>query len=221
MNDYLDRLSARLKGMPDSDRSELITEIRSHIYESYMEETSGDEIGRILAVLKRLGDPADVVSSRMPQAVKRLGRGKKAPFYILAAILIALFGVPLGLGAAAALVGLMAGLLGLLIGYYATAISFVVAGFCTSALSLVAIFAPEIIYRINDAAGTDVIQFGLFQHDPQLGGLLGLIVALIMAGLGLLMLWSGKYMWRGFRFFALLVAQKVRSIFSRLAQPGS
>ena len=79
VNDYLERLAARLKGMPDGDRRELVDEIRSHIYESYVSESAGDEIERILAVLRRLGDPADVISSRMPQAVTRLGKGKRAP----------------------------------------------------------------------------------------------------------------------------------------------
>jgi uncharacterized membrane protein len=214
VNDYLERLATRLKGMPAGDRRELVDEIRSHIYESYVSESSGDEIERILAVLRRLGDPADAISSRMPQAVARLGKGKRAPLYILAGILIALLGVPLGMGAVALLVGLLAGLLGLLIAFYGAGVSLVVAGFLTSIASATAILAPEILYSINHAVGAEVVQFGPFQHNPQLAGTIGLIISLIVIGLGLLMLWSGRYIWRGFRFVIMLVGQKVCSIFA-------
>ena len=213
VNDYLERLDARLKGMPAGDRRELADEIRSHVYESYVNESSGDEIERILAVLRRLGDPADVISSRMPQAVARLGKGKRAPLYILAGILIALLGVPLGIGAVAVLVGLLAALLGLLIAFYGAGISLVVAGFFTSVVSAIAILAPGILYSIDEAVGAEVMVFGPFQHNPQVAGIVGLVLSLMVIGLGLLMLWSGKYIWRGFRFVIALIMQKVRSIF--------
>ena len=212
VNDYLERLAARLKGMPAGDRRELVDEIRSHIYESYVNEGAGEDIERILAVLRRLGEPADVISSRMPQAVVRLGKGKRAPLYILAAILIALLGVPLGIGAVAILVGLLAGLLGLLITFYGAGISLVVAGFLTSVASAIAILAPGILYSINDMVGSEAVLFGPFQNNPQLAGIIGLIISLIVIGLGLLMLWSGKYIWRGFRFIVVLIGQKLHSI---------
>jgi len=221
VNDYLERLASRLKGMPDGDRRELVDEIRSHIFESYVNESAGDEIERILAVLRRLGDPADVISSRMPQAVTRLGKGKRAPLYILAGILIALLGVPLGMGAVALLVGLLAGLLGLLIAFYGAGVSLVVAGFLTSVVSAITIVAPGFIYSFNDAIGTEVVQFGPFQHNPQLAGIIGLIISLIVIGLGLLMLWSGKYIWRGFRFVIVLIGQKVRSIFDHWSRKNA
>ena len=213
VNDYLERLAARLKGMPADDRRELVDEIQSHIYESYVNEGAGEEIERILAVLRRLGEPADVISSRMPQAVARLGKGKRAPLYILAGILIALLGVPLGIGAVAMLVGLLAGLLGLLIAFYGAGVSLVVAGFLTSVASAIAILAPGILYSINDAVGSEVVLFGPFQNNPQVAGIIGLILSLIVIGLGLLMLWSGKYIWRGFRFIVVLIGQKLHSIF--------
>jgi len=213
--DYLDRLAARLKGMPDDDRTELVNEIRSHIYDSYMDETGSDEIERILVVLRRLGDPADVISNRMPHAVTRLGKGRKAPLYVLAGILIALLGVPLGIGAVAVLVGLIAALFAMLISYYGAGISLVLGGFFTSVICFITILAPDFIDRINDAVGTEVVHFGPFQHDPVLGGIVGLIIGLLIGAIGLLMLWSGKYLWRGFRFVVRLIVQKVRSIFSR------
>jgi uncharacterized membrane protein len=221
VDDYLARLSSRLKGLPEQDRNELLGEIRSHIYESYANDTSGDEIERILSALRRLGDPADVISSRMPEAVKRLGTGKKAPLYIVAGVLIALFGVPLGLGALALLVGLLVALFGLLVAFYSAGISLVVGGFLTAVISSITILAPSLITRINEAVGTEVVHLGLFPNDPELSGYLALLLSLLLMGIGLLMLWSGKYIWRGWRFVTMLIVSKGRSIFSRLTQSRS
>jgi uncharacterized membrane protein len=222
-NDYLDRLSGRLVGMPLNDRRELLDEVKSHIYDSYMNEGAGDEIERILTVLRRLGDPADVITSRMPQAVERLGKGKKAPMYILAGSLIALFGVPLGLGAIALLIGLITTLLGLLIAFYGAGISLVVGGFLSSVICLIAATSPDLIQRFNNAVGVEVIHMGPipFLHDPQLAAILCLIASLLMVGLGLLMLWAGKYIWRGFRFVSALIIKNVKGAFDRLVQSRS
>jgi uncharacterized membrane protein len=218
VTDYLERLSARLKGMPEGDRKEFLNEIRSHVFESYMNEGVDDEIDRILAVLRRLGEPDDVISSRMPQSISEVGRGRKAPLYILAGVLIALFGVPLGLGALGALLGLLAALFGLVIAYFGTAVSLAVAGFIGAVASAIAIFAPDVIFTINRLAGTEVVQFGPL--SPAAGGFLGLIVSVIIAGLGLLMLWSGRYLWRGFCFVVNLIVTRVRRIFSSILAKG-
>jgi uncharacterized membrane protein len=213
--DYLERLSAHLRGMPANDRHDLLVEIRSHIYESYCEETATDEIERILRVLRKLGEPADVVSNRFADAVGRMGRGKKAPMYILAGVLIALFGVPLGLGAIAVLMGLLMALFGLLVGYFGAAVSLVVAGFLSAILCGIAMVHPEAIYNLNRMMGAEIVQFGPFQHNPELGGLIGMIFSVILLALGLLMLWSGRYFWKGFCFVCLLIARKIRAIFNR------
>jgi hypothetical protein len=157
----------------------------------------------------------------MPEAVARLGKGRKAPLYILAGVLIALLGVPLGLGALAVLVGLLAALFGLIIGFYGAGISLVVAGFVVAIICLIAIFAPGVLYNLNHLAGMEIVQFGPFQNNPEIGGFLALIVALIVIAVGLLMLWSGKHVWRGFYFVVILIAQKVRGIFGRLLQSKS
>jgi uncharacterized membrane protein len=220
VDDYLARLSSRLRGIPGRDCDELLNEIRSHIYESFMHDDSGDEIERILAVLRRLGDPADVISSRMPDAVKRLGKGKKAPLYVVAGALIAFFGVPLGLGALALLVGFLVAFFGLLVAFYGTGISLVVGGFLAAVISSITILAPDMISRINEAVGTEVVHLGLFPGDPELSGYVALICSLILLGMGLLLLWSGKYLWRGWRFVSMLILSKTRSIFNRLAHSG-
>jgi uncharacterized membrane protein len=214
-NDYVDRLSDRLKGMPAGDRDELLNEIRSHIYDSYMNETTGDEIERILTVLRKLGEPEDVITSRMAKSVEELGRSKKAPLYILAAILIALFAVPLGLGAIGVLIGLLAALFGLVIAYYGLGVTLVVGGFVSGIASFIASARPDILERINYAVGYEVFSYG---PDPQLVGFLGLIASLIQLALGVLILWSGKYLWRGFRFVAVLITQKVTKTFKHLTQ---
>lgn len=218
VDDYMARLSSRLRGIPERDRGELLSEIRSHIYESYINDPAGDEIERILSSLRRLGDPADVISSRMPEAVKRMGTGKKAPLYIVAGILIAFFGFPLGLGALAVLVALLVALFTLLIFYYSAGVSFVVAGFLASVISSISILAPGLIVRINEAVGTEVIHLGIFPNDPELSGYVALLFSLLLMGIGVLMLWSGKYLWRGWRFVTLLIISKVRSIFKGRTQ---
>jgi uncharacterized membrane protein len=218
VSDYMARLSSRLRGIPERDRGELLGEIRSHIYESYANDASGDDIERILSTLRRLGDPADVISSRMPEAVKRLGAGKKAPLYIVAGVLIALFGVPLGLGALSLLIGLLVTFFGLLIAFYSAGISLVVGGFLAAVISSITILAPNLISRINEAVGTEVVRIGLFPNDPELSSYVALILSLVLMGIGLLMLWSGKYLWRGWRFVTMLIVSKMRSIFSRLTQ---
>jgi uncharacterized membrane protein len=218
VDDYLERLSAHLKGMPGPDQRELLTEIQSHIYESYREEASPDEIDRILKVLRKLGEPSDVVSNRFAEAVGRMGRGKKAPMYLLAGVLIALFGVPLGLGAVAVLVGIFISLFGLLVGYFGAAVSMVVAGFFAALLCGIAMVSPDVLININHLAGTQVISFGPFQENPELGGFIGLIVSVIILALGLLMLWSGRYLWKGFCFVCVLIARKIRAIFGRVRE---
>ena len=221
VDDYMARLSSRLKGIPDQDRGELLGEIRSHIYESYLNDSSGDEIERILSTLKRLGDPADVISSRMPDAVRRLGRGKKAPLYIVAGVLIAFLGLPLGISALALMIALLVTLFGLLITFYSAGVSLVVGGFLMAVISSITILAPNFIVRLNEAVGTEVVHLGLFSNDPELSGYVNLILSLILMGIGLLLLWSGKYLWRGWRFVTLLIISKMRSIFTRLTQSRS
>jgi len=111
--------------------------------------------------------------------------------------------------------GLLAALLGLLITYFATAVVFVISGFLCALIGLIAIISPDIFLEINRWAGETVFQFGPFQNHPQIAGMLTLIIAMMLAALGLLMLWSGKHIWRGLRFWLNLMLEKIRKIFSR------
>jgi uncharacterized membrane protein len=213
--DYLEKLAAQLKGMNEKDRQEILAEIRSHIYESFSHDGEGDEIDRALRALKRLGEPAEVVSSRVGASMTQLGRQKKSLLYILAGVLIVLFAAPLGMGGLAMIVGLLAGLAALLVGYFATAVALVVSGFVGALIGLIAIVSPDFFLEINRWAGEAVFQFGPFQNNPQVAGILTLIFSLMLAALGLLMLWSSKHIWRGLRFVFRLVTDKIGSLFAR------
>jgi uncharacterized membrane protein len=219
--DYLEKLGSHLKGMDEKDRQEILAEIRSHIYESFRSDGEGDEIDRILRALKRLGEPGEVVSSRVGSSVTQLGKKKKSLLYILAGVLIVFFAAPLGMGGLGMVVGLLAGLAALLIGYFATAIIFVISGFVCALVGLVAIVSPDIFLEINRWAGEAVFQFGPFQNHPQVAGVLTLIFSLMLAALGLLMLWSGKHIWRGLRLVFSLAVGKIRSLFARGRRAGS
>jgi uncharacterized membrane protein len=213
--DYLEKLGSQLKGMEEKDRQEILAEIRSHLFESFNGDSEGDEIDRALRALKRLGEPAEVVANRMGESVTRLGKKKKSLLYILAGVLIVFFAAPLGMGGLGIVVGLLAGLAALLVGYFATAVALVVSGFLGALIGLVTIISPDIFLEINRWAGETVFQFGPFQDNPQVAGILTLILSLMLAALGLLMLWSGKHIWRGLRFVLRLVSDKIRALFTR------
>ncbi len=213
--DYLEKLSCQLKGMNEKDRQEILAEIRSHIFESFSSDSEGDEIDRALRTLKRLGEPAEVVSSRVGASVAQLGKKKKSLLYMLAGFLIVFFAAPLGMGGLALVAGLMAALAGLLIAYFATAVIFVVSGFLCALVGLITIISPDLFLEINRWAGEAVFQFGPFQNHPQVAGVITLIIAMMLAALGLLMLWSSRHIWRGLRFVFSLVMDKIRSLFAR------
>jgi uncharacterized membrane protein len=69
VDDYLDRLKLRLQRIPAREQDEFLKEIHSHIFEAYRRSTDEDETERILAVLRKLGEPAEVVSDRLPEAL--------------------------------------------------------------------------------------------------------------------------------------------------------
>lgn len=212
--DYLEKMKMYLKGMNENDQKEILAEIRSHIYESYNAENEGDDIDRILRTLKRLGEPAEVAANRMGESVSLLGQKKKSLLYILSGFLIIFFAAPLGMGGLAVIVGLLFALLGLLIAYFATAVSLVVSGFLSALIGLIAIISPDIFLHINRWAGEAIFQFGPFQNHPQIAGVITLIIAMMLAALGLFMLWSGKHIWRGFRYMLHLLLGRIRKIFS-------
>ena len=77
VNNYMKRLKDKLKGLPESDQADLVKEIQSHIYESFVNDPTEDEVERIFNVLDRLGEPAEVISARMPDTMVQVGKKKK------------------------------------------------------------------------------------------------------------------------------------------------
>ncbi len=70
IHDYLDRVSERLIDLPDSERQEILEDLRSHIEESVGDLQAASET-EVRNVLDRLGDPEDVAQEargRMPDA---------------------------------------------------------------------------------------------------------------------------------------------------------
>jgi hypothetical protein len=94
-------------------------------------------------------------------------------------------------------------------------VALVVSGFIGALIGLIAIVSPDVFLEINRWAGEAIFQFGPFQSNPQVGGILTLILSLMLAALGLLMLWSGKHIWRGLRFVFRLIMDKIRALFAR------
>lgn len=204
VNNYLHRLKSHLKGLPEKDQEELVKEIHSHIFESYSSNPKADEIERIFEVLDKLGEPAEVVSTRMSGSMVTMGKKKKRPLYILAGVLIGIFGIPLGLGGVAVIIGLLAVLGGLLLAYFITAFTCVFTGWIGFVASLLQIFKPDIL--------PDYIHIysGLI-HDPQMAGIVGVISSIVLSAAGLGLLWLGKRMLEGLGYLGNLTLESVKN----------
>lgn len=208
VNNYLERLEEYLQGLPASDKEEFIKEIESHIYESYQNDATGDEIDRILRVLKKLGEPGDVYAKKVPEAIVKIGTERKRPLYILGAILIAFFALPLGMGAVGVIIGVIGAIFGLLAAYFVTAFGFVLAGFLGIIFSIIKIAHPEFLDEVIIKLGGQVSHF----FHPTLEGILGLIACLILAGIGVLMLFFGRNIFKGLKFLWNISIAKIKEI---------
>ncbi len=204
VENYLNRFNLRLKSFPEQDRGELVKEIHSHIYESFKNDPTENEVERIFNVLDKLGEPDDVIASRMPDAMVSMGKKKKRPLYILAGVFIALFGLPLGLGGVAVLFGFVITLLALIFSYYVTAFSLVLAGWLGAIISVIKIINPYFL--------DSYIEWTPLVSDPTLNGIITLFVSLITAAMGILLFWFGRYIMRGFKFLVSLPFEKVKEI---------
>ncbi len=203
VDSYLARLRKGLAGIPAKDQDELVKEINSHIYESYRTETEGDEVSRILRVLDKLGEPSEVLSSRMPEAMMTVGKKRKLPFLILAGVLIAFFGVPLGIGGLAAAVGLIIGLLALVVSFYIVAVSLILAGWLSAVVLIVRLFSPAFL--------DSWMVIYPFVSDPTLNTVIYIVGALLVAAVGFGLLWLGSRLMRGMRFVFRLLFAKIKN----------
>ena len=226
--DYLGRVKAQLRLVPAKEQEEFLREIQSHVYESYQQTAGEDDVTRILAVLRNLGEPADVVSERLPGAMVRSGAKRNVPLHIVAGILIALFGIPLGFGGVAVLAGVLVSLAAFVATYY------LAAGvvFMTSALFLLLgftrIYQPMLWDRLialgvirMDRDLADIVA----QFDPGTHGFLLILIGSAFAATGLGMLWLGRYLVRGLRFLFSLASEWVRKFAQKMrrrqAQPAT
>ena len=203
VDNYLERFKKGLKGIPAKDQDELIKEITSHIYESFRNDPTPDEVARILKVLDKLGEPAAVISARMPEAMVTLGKKRKLPFLILAGVLIAFFGVPLGLGGLSVAVGLIISVLALIVSFYIMAFSMILAGWLSAVVMIVRIFSPGFL--------DPWINIYPLVSDPTFNTIIYILGALLIAAVGFGMLWLGSRLMRGVRFVFRLLFDKVKN----------
>jgi uncharacterized membrane protein len=216
-DDYLERVKSQLRLVPARERDEFLRELQSHLYEAYRQTPGEDDVERILAVLRNLGEPAEVVSDRLPGAMVRSGTRRSLPLYLMGGILIALFGIPLGFGGVGVMAGLLFALAGIVIAYYATAGSILLAGAMSMLLGLTRMFLPHLWDRL--------VTLGLIQvNGPPADlldhlsaseqGFLMILFASVFIASGLGMLRLGRYLLRGLHFLFSLVFDWMR----RLAQ---
>ena len=211
VDNYLERLRKGLKGIPAKDQDDLVKEIDSHIYESFRSDPTGDEVARILKVLDKLGEPAAVIAARMPEAMVTLGKKKKLPFLILAGVLIAFFGVPLGMSGLGLAVGLIIGVLALVLSFYIVAFSLILTGWLCAVVMIIRVFSPGFLEPYMDIYP--------LVPDPTLNTVIYIFGALLIAALGLGLLWLGSRMMRGIRFVFRFLFEKVRTWRKRAPAP--
>ena len=212
-NDYFERVKAQLRSVPAREQDEFLKEIESHVYEAYQRTPGENDVARILAVLRNLGEPAEVVADRLPDTILRAGARRNLPFYILGGLFLAFFGIPLGAGGVGVLFGLLAALAGLLIGYFAVTGSTLLVSALFMLLGLIRVTAPHVwnnllaagIVQMNGPAAEFLDRFSPVDQGFLMilaGGILG------VAGLGLLSV--GKRMIRGLGFLFSLFLDWIR-----------
>lgn len=207
VNDYLERVRLQLRLVPAREREEFLREIQSHVYEAYQQacqqNQGDDDVARILAVLRNLGEPAEVVADRLPKTMMRSGAKRNLPLYITAGIFIALFGIPMGFGGVGVLIGLLGAVAGILLAYFAAAGGILLVGAIFTVLAFVRFAFPEVWDRLV-LLGVIQINGPVAEFVDRLSApdqaLLMILIATVFVATGLGLLRLGKYMLRGTRF---------------------
>ena len=203
VDNYLDRLKKGLKGISAKDQEDLVKEIHSHIYESFRNDPTPDEVTRILKVLDKLGEPASVISARMPEAMVTLGKKKKLPFLILAGLLIAFFGVPLGMSGIGLVAGIIIAILGLVLAFYVLAFSMILTGWLAAVILIIRLVVPGFLDPYMDIYP--------LVPDPTFNLVIYIIGALLISAIGFGLLWVGSRMMRGIRFVFRFLFDKIKN----------
>lgn len=212
-NDFLERVKVHLRPLPLREQDEFLKELQSHLFEAYQHTPGEVDVARMLTVLRNLGEPAEVVADRLPDAMARSGARRNLPLYVVGGILIALFGIPLGFGGMGVLVGLLAALASLVVAYYAVAGSFFVTGAALMLVGVVRLILPDLWNRLvlNGYIQTN----GFFDQLPSsLAAIIAILLASAFLACAWYMLRFGKHILRGLRFVTILVFDRTR----RLAQ---
>ena len=218
VQDYLQRVGIQLKRFPNSDQEEVLKELGSHIYESYCAGSDSEPVGRILEVLRKLGEPADVVAEKLQESWLNVGRLKKVPLSVLGGIVVGMFGLPLGFAGVAMLLGGLGALLGLVAAFFATATLLLVTGVMGMGLGLLRMLNPDLwdhlvaqgFIQVHGRIGQF---FDLLSPATQGGLLVFIFMAVAAAGLG--MLWLSKRMLKGLRFFFDLILDRAKTLLRR------
>lgn len=228
-DDYLERMKKQLHLIPSREQEEFLLEIKSHLYEAYQQTPGEDEVARILAVLRKLGEPSEVVTDRLPGAMVRSGTRRNLPLFVVGGILIALFGIPLGFGGMGVLIGLLGALTAMVVAFYTATGSILLVGAILMLLGVSRILVPPVFDLL---VVNGFIQLGpLAEFFDQLTvadqGLFMIFFATLFVAAGLGMLWLGRYLLRGLRFLFSLVfdwtrrfAQRVRRKLGKAGPAG-
>lgn len=212
-NDYLDRVKSQLRLVPAREQDEFLREIQSHVYEAYQQTPGEDDVARILAVLRNFGEPAEVVSDRLPGAMVRSGTKRNLPLHVMAGILIALFGIPLGFGGVAVLVGILVTLVSIVATYYATVGIVFLTGVVFLLSGLTRMYQPGLWDKLVTLGVIEIngrLAELLDQLSPAGQGFLMIVFASAFIAIGLGMLWVGRYLARGLRFLFSLTIDWLR-----------
>ena len=212
VDNYLERLKKGLKGISAKDQEDLVKEIHSHIYESFRSDPTPDEVTRVLKVLDKLGEPAAVISARMPDAMVTLGKKKKLPFLILAGLLIAFFGLPLGMSGIGLVAGIIITILGLVLAFYVLAFSMILTGWLAAVILIIRLVVPGFLDPYMDIYP--------LVPDPTFNLVIYILGALLISAIGFGLLWVGSRMMRGIRFVFRFLFGKIKNWRNRRTAPA-
>jgi len=109
-------------------------------------------------------------------------------------------------------VGLFITVLALILAFYVMAFSMILTGWLSAIVLIIRVFSPEFLEPYMDIYP--------ILPDPTLNTLIYVFVALLIAALGLGMLWLGTRMLRGVRFVLRFLFEKIRNWRKRTPAPA-
>ena len=207
--DYLERVKSQLQLVPKREQDEFLLEIQSHLYEAYQRMPGDDEVARILAVLRNLGEPAEVVADRLPSAMVPSRAKRNLPLHVAGGILIALFGIPLGFGGVAVISAVLFSMAAFVAAYFVAAGAVFLSSALLTLLGLARIYKPQMWDKL--------VEVGVIQIDNRMAdfldqipitgqGLMLIMLACVLAVTSFAMFWIGRYLLRGLRFLFTLAS---------------